>query len=105
ALIKALGWDADKYWSVRDELIEDGEIEKGRGRGGTVRRVVTLEPVGGVEVDAEAVTAAAESVLLYEREAALYEPMRAVIGSDWARDRRDTPVLVEVTAGQGRRAT
>ena len=103
ALIKLLGWDGDKYWSVRDELIEDGRIEKGRGRGGTVRRIVEA-PVE-TSVDAGVITAGAESVLLYGREAVLYEPMREAISADWARDRRDVPIVVEITAAQGHRAT
>ena len=103
ALIRLLGWSGDQYWSVRDELIEDGRIQKGKGRGGTVRRII--EAPAETSVDAGVVTAAAESVLLYQREAALYEPMRYVIAKDWARDRRDEPIVVEITASQGGRPT
>ncbi|MGH3788511.1 MAG: hypothetical protein ACRDRG_18640 [Pseudonocardiaceae bacterium] len=39
------------------------------------------------------------------REIELYKPMADVIRHDWARDRRASPLAVEVTALQGRRAT
>jgi FAD/FMN-containing dehydrogenase len=39
------------------------------------------------------------------RELDLYEPLRKVIGADWAKDHRARPLAVETTALQGRRAT
>jgi hypothetical protein len=41
----------------------------------------------------------------YERESALYEPMRSVIASDWAKDHLAIPIAVEITAAQGRKQT
>jgi len=40
-----------------------------------------------------------------DREASLYEPMRAVIQADWAKDERFDFLAVEITAQQGRRQT
>jgi len=37
-LREALGWKETRYTRVRDDLVEQGALEKGRGRGGTVRR-------------------------------------------------------------------
>lgn len=105
-LRRRLGWDEADYWSVRNGLIDDGVLEKGRGKGGSVRRVVSpageLPPSAAGEVVAEV---AEERARLYEQEAALYEPMRAVIETDWAKDRRVDPIAVEITAAQGRRST
>ena len=40
ALRDALRWEPDRYDAVRDALVDQGRLEKGRGRGGTVRWVV-----------------------------------------------------------------
>lgn len=39
ALRDALGWDEPTYDAVKDELLDNGDIEKGGGRGGSVRLV------------------------------------------------------------------
>jgi type I restriction enzyme M protein len=36
--LKEKGWDEKRYWDVRERLLEEGKLEKGRGRGGSVRR-------------------------------------------------------------------
>ena len=41
SLLRCLKWDDDLYWSVRDRLVEAGQLELGRGRGGSVRGVFT----------------------------------------------------------------
>ena len=38
ALRAKLGWAESRYWRVHQSLIEDGRIQKGRGRGGSVLR-------------------------------------------------------------------
>lgn len=40
-----LGWTSEAYALVRDRLVAQGRLEKGRGRGGTVRRLA--DPPGG----------------------------------------------------------
>jgi len=37
ALREALGWDESRYTRIKDELVREGAILVGRGRGGTVR--------------------------------------------------------------------
>ena len=39
---ETLGWDEEIYFAVRRRLIEDGLIETGRGKGGSVRRIVEV---------------------------------------------------------------
>lgn len=110
AVQRKLGSDDDRYWAARDALVDKGLIARGRGRGGTVRLVLTAEsretvtvPVtvelNGGPSDGEKIEAAVR------REVELYEPMAAVIRRDWARDRRANLLTVEVTALQGRRST
>jgi len=41
-LMRRLGWDTTRYYRVRSELLEQGLVALGRGRGGSVRRIDTL---------------------------------------------------------------
>src|SRR5579872_1851181 len=36
-----LRWTEDKYWKVRDSLLDAGKLERGQGQGGSVRRPIT----------------------------------------------------------------
>jgi hypothetical protein len=42
ALRAALGWDEARYWYVRNRLLLSGALIAGRGRGGSVQRVVPV---------------------------------------------------------------
>jgi hypothetical protein len=44
SLREQLGWEEASYFAVRDELVAAGILEKGKGRGGSVKRVVTAAP-------------------------------------------------------------
>ena len=65
SLREALGWNEKRYDAARDALIEAGTLEKGRGRGGSVKRItagitkptkpVTAKPVTAKPVAAKAV--------------------------------------------------
>jgi hypothetical protein len=87
ALRRALCWDAETYWSIRNRLVDSGVLELGRGQGGAVR-LVTQTPAqpGTIEDD-------------------LYTPVADVLKTQWAGDWRFTRVIVEDTARQGRRDT
>lgn len=105
---EVLGWPDELYWKVRNSLEDKGLVARGPGKGGTTRRVVAIAPVQVVSVPVEVdgntdVLATAEAII--QREEELYEPLAAVITGDWAKDRRATPLAVEVTARQGRRST
>ncbi|GAB4568359.1 MAG: hypothetical protein Tsb0020_21720 [Haliangiales bacterium] len=91
-LMNALAWDEDKYWRLRDILLNEGRIVRGRGRGGSV--II-------VEETAEAASPPAE----VEKEVELYEPCKKVLEEHWTRERTLQSYHVEITAMQGRRAT
>ena len=38
SVLKKLGWEEEKYWRVRDRLLENGTLLRGRGKGGSIRR-------------------------------------------------------------------
>lgn len=96
-LMRELGWDEDRYWNIRNLLIDRGVLEAGRGRGGSVRRARVSEaaaPAAGSLPPSE-----------LDREADLYQPMAQALKDGWVKDERFESAVVQVTAMQGRRAT
>jgi|SRR5580658_3162699 hypothetical protein len=89
--------DAD-YWPLRDSLIDDGLIETGRGKGGSVHRVVAPAPPPSADITTEPV---AERIL----ERSLYAPFLKAIEDGYVREHRIKRFVSEITATQGRRAT
>ena len=106
ALRQYLRWNQNRYFAARDGLVDKGLVVRGRGRGGVIRRsnatqrgaehVVTVV-VEGDAADTDMIEAAITNEL------SLYPPMRAVIEGDWARERRQELLAVEITALGGRR--
>jgi hypothetical protein len=95
------GWTEELYWEIRNRLIARGTLTTGRGKGGSVRRVVPIgeqpqqEPCG--------IPAAAPAAALAERN--LYAPMADVLRTRWASEHRFDSLVVEIASSQGARAT
>lgn len=97
----------EDYWDLRNSLITDGRLEKARGQGGSVRRVLTVVPpltgqeiaklTSGSSTDAAVQTSVAE--------VPLYEPFQKVIQTGYVLDEDLKPWICEITAFQGRRNT
>ena len=89
--VKKQGFSEEDYWEIRNALIEEGRIAKGRGYGGSVSRVVEIK------------VSTAATVKKYRKEKDLYEPCREVITNYWVKDNNLDPhkTLVEITAYQG----
>lgn len=100
-LQRGLGWGDDRYWAIRDRLVDAGRLELGRGRGGSVRLV--QQATGNAGAAAVVSNMGAQDVPVLE--SALYEPVRGVLDKEWAREMRFRSHIVEVTAKQGRRDT
>lgn len=100
-LLEQRGWPEEKYWRVRDQLLSEGLIVRGKGKGGSVRRVLSEETVAAAIVPAAKVTQKRGSEL------ALYEPLLQVLSTDWAREMSIEPdqIHFEITALQGRKPT
>lgn len=100
-LQRELGWEVDQYWRIRDRLVDSGQLELGRGKGGSVSLVAQpiIEGAAGLPLITPAATAPPVN------EAALYEVVARVLQNEWARDMRFRSHVVEVTARQGRRET
>lgn len=100
SLKRALGWDEDLYWAVRDRLVDAGVLRRHRARGGAVALVVEE---GEAPPSSAETPPAADDAIPSERE--LYAPVSRVLEGDWARDNRLGRFLVQITAAQGRRRT
>lgn len=113
--IEALGdhlEDGD-YWTLRNALIDDGLIEQGRGKGGSVHRIPPAasisSPPDTTDASAETAPAAAAdgqaAVTTPRPEAALYEPFHNTIKAGYVENYRIKRFISQITASQGRRST
>ena len=91
-----LGWDEDRYWYIRNRLLQTGVLVTRRGRGGSVERVVSVEP------SAATCTTASEPRVI---ETDLYDPIISTIRSHWVPDHQIQDFVIDRTAQQGRRDT
>ncbi|MNR82482.1 hypothetical protein D3C72_132410 [compost metagenome] len=100
SLIRTLGWPEDLYWAIRNRLIDRGLLEKGKGKGGSVRLVTEEQPITTVN------PATGQPVELpREPENTLYEPMLAVIRDAWVKEQGYRESITEITAKSGRMDT
>ncbi|WP_156155415.1 hypothetical protein [Curtobacterium flaccumfaciens] len=101
-----LGW-SDEYWAIRDSLEDKGLVKRGRGRGGTLSRVLQVPDVETVTIPVaeDAAIQGQSAADALRREGELYDPIARVLRGDWSRDRRTQPLEIEITAHQGARAT
>lgn len=106
---ETLRWGETRYWEARNELIDSGLIALGRGRGGSIRKIIEEVEVESVPVPVEATAHTADLVeaagTALQREKDLYDPMLQVLKTEWANERRKQPVVVAITANQGSRST
>ncbi|MBU6464407.1 MAG: hypothetical protein KGK01_04055 [Bradyrhizobium sp.] len=96
-LQRELGWNDERYWPIRDRLVDGGHLELGRGKGGSVR----LVPQTTLQESVDAAPAPEPEIT----ESALYQPVNDVLDKEWARDMRFQNHRVEITARAGRRDT
>lgn len=92
SLRKGLDWDEEFYWKVQGQLIENGQIVPGRGKGGSVRLT---------KAEAESSSLPNENI----READLYVPLKASIEKKWINKFGIDDVLVEDTHARGGKKT
>jgi hypothetical protein len=96
-LLQTLKWADSVYWIERNRLIEASRLQAGRGRGGSVRRVV--------EQSAQADAAPPTPTVSNVSELDLYSPILTILLRDWAQDYRYGEFHAEITAHQGRKDT
>lgn len=103
-LKSTLRWTDDRYWRTHSSLHDEGEIVRGKGKGGSVLRVRSEEITS--EVVAQA--AVADGLADHERrmrEVDLYDPMRRAIEEGWTKERGFDEAIVEITGLPGRKST
>jgi hypothetical protein len=90
----------DDYWDIRQALITEGKLERGRGYGGSVHRVLpSIAPPQGTPATAT------PPVSIPPSEASLYEPFQKCLQNGFVPDNDLKPWASEITAFQGRRDT
>ncbi len=102
-LMGFLNWSEAEYWRLREKLIEDGRILRGRGRGGSVVLVEDLKQpeknsFTGKVLDEEGGVPEA-------KEADLYDPCLKVLQEKWSQERGLHDFHIEITAAQGGKKT
>jgi hypothetical protein len=92
---KQLGenFGVEVYWQVRNKLIEDGTLERGRGKGGSVRLV------------GAAVKPTKTKPKKYRRESQLYDDFHQTLQKDWIEVYDITDYVSEISAHKGRKIT
>ena len=101
-LMEKLRCNADTYWKVKSQLIEEGLVVDWKGRGGSLK-LVEVERNAPTGKKVAPATDEPESTDLAERK--LYGPIVKVLEEDWAPDKRINNFVIERTASQGRRRT
>jgi hypothetical protein len=105
AIRDSLGWSGtpDRYWEARGRALDQGLIEPGRGKGGSVKLIAT-EKINPTR-DQDSPLPAEPQELASAKEIDLYEPARGVIQDSWAKDENYDDHVVSITALRGRAYT
>jgi hypothetical protein len=102
-LRQELGWDEELYWKVQGNLISDGRLATGRGKGGSVRLTETQTSPSETGVALISAAVAMPSVIVRER--ILYAPVKASIETKWINRFALDDVLVDETHSRGSKDT
>lgn len=103
-----LGLNEDEYWRLREKLLEEGSIIRGRGRGGSVTLVEPTTPnpsMGEIGGSAPLTQPLSSPAIQQEGEVALYAPCLGTLCEHWTKERGLQDVHLEICAQQGRRKT
>jgi hypothetical protein len=106
SLREQLGWPDCRYWPIRDRLIDEGKLRTGKGRGGSVRRILSsreLDDLAGSPV--EVVNALQMQLRHPSPEVDLYEPIAEGLKDHWAKVQRFQEFDLEITGLQGSKDT
>lgn len=106
-LVENHGWTEDLYWQIRNRLIEQGLLETGRGKGGSVRKIIPItEETDEIPYENKEQPCSQENILQAQiKESDFYSPIAEVLRTKWAKAQGFDSYVVEVTAKQGSRQT
>lgn len=102
-LIRSLNWPKDTYWEIKKDLVDRGELELRKGKGGSVRRPTVESAVATSPASQSNVRVQQEDE--YARESRLYTPMSKVIRDSWSADAGFDNKVVHITAQGGGKVT
>jgi hypothetical protein len=103
SLRKALGWESEKFWTVRNRLIDKGRVQAAHGGPGGMT-IITEESVS-IPNGLSSEPSVALSDTTYTSEADLYKPMLKQIEDNWINEEGYDHSLVRLTAALGKRNT
>jgi ribosomal protein L36 len=103
-VMRGLKLSPDKYWPIRNKLIDEGKIIRRRGRGGSVSLVEVAAPTTATP-SSPPTEPSPQTVSRYQTEDALYDPIAKELRENWTSENRYRESIVEITARQGRRDT
>jgi hypothetical protein len=95
SLRRKLDWSEERYWHIRNLLVQEGVLRTGRGKGGSVQRVIPIESIETAD--------SSTSGRVIETD--LYGPIIETLRSDWIPDHQIQDFVIHQTAHQGRRDT
>jgi len=98
SLRQELGWDEEKYWKVRNRLVDKNYIQTGMDRGGSVFRVKKITEMQTVPISAGV------PAPTYDAESDLYNPVMDCL-EKWSKEVNLSNYFIEKTANQGSRKT
>ena len=98
-LRERLGWEPERYFEIRNRLVERKVLSTGRGRGGSVYR---LTPIPVSKAAEEAAKPAGPQ---YRKEPDLYKPIEEALRDGWSKTLPHSKFLVQITGRQGRKPT
>jgi hypothetical protein len=79
------------YWKIRNDLIEIGQLERGRGKGGSIRLV--------------AAASKRRRRVTYRRESDLYKSFHQTVQTEWVQEYGIDYFVSEISAHKGRQQT
>lgn len=108
-LMEELQWEPDLYWPIRNRLLDKGLVEKGKGKGGSVRKVQLSEqpipaPVAEIPVQ-EGVPPQQPPAPVKLREIDLYPKIVETLKNSWIKDHGIDDCMIEITAMRGKTET
>jgi len=98
ALRDKLKWDEDKYWKIREELLQAGLIKKATGKGGAVVKIEIDSKIQEEEIKIRPNEQ-------YKNEKSLYMPFKDTIESKFTKDMSIKNFICQDISSQGRKAT
>jgi hypothetical protein len=96
-----LGWDRDRFWLVRNRLLENGRVQKAHG--GPGGKTILIPTVTAAPSSSAEATVSAQRQ--FETESELYNPIMTQLDVNWSRDEGYDSRITRKTAISGSRYT